>query len=146
MSAKDRHRVKLIEYLANPKNDFMSREDLAVNILKVKPRTLYAHFTGVDLDEIEAEAHELRRKRFASEIAMVDKALLKNAQENGNAAECKLVYQRLEGWSEKQIKEHTGKDGGPIEHATKLEVAKELLDEVAGSTRQLPESPGKSEG
>ena len=73
------------------------------------------HFTGLELDDIEAEGLILRRKRCVSSSAKVDKGLMERA-ETGDPAACKLYYQRIEGWTEKQIKELTGKDGGPIEN------------------------------
>ena len=134
MKAKDRHRIKLLEYLANPSNDFLSRQEMAETILKIKPRTMRNHFSGKELDEIEAESHAMRRKRFAPEMAKVDRALLRTAQKTGSAAECRLCYEKFEAWSQKKIQEITGKDGGPIETKTGLSPAAErkLMEIING--------------
>lgn len=121
MAAKDRHKDKLLNYLGNPSNEFPTREFMALRVLGIAIATFYKHFTPDDLSEIEKQALQIRRKKYAPDLAKTDRALLKNASDNGGASECKLVYQRFDGWSEKQIKEHTGKDGEPLVTVLRVE-------------------------
>ena len=114
MKAKERHRLNLLEYLSNPSNNFLNRQEMAETVLKIKSRTMRNHFTSVELDAIESEALEIRRKRCASISARVDRGLIKRA-ESGDPAACKLYYQKFEGWKEAKRQETTGEDGGPIQ-------------------------------
>lgn len=101
MSAKDRHQQVLLDYLSNPDNRFPSRGVLSLDILGFKQtQQLYKIFTLEELAEIERQALEMRRKRCASYLARVDRALLKKAA-TGDVQASKLAYQRFEGWSEK---------------------------------------------
>ncbi len=103
MNAKERNRSKLLEYLGNPENDFCNRVDMSLIILGYKQqRTIYKHFTPDELSQIEKEALELRRKKYNPQIAKVDNAMLKEAEE-GNERAAKLCYQRFEDWGEKKI-------------------------------------------
>lgn len=112
MKAKDRHRCKLLEYLGNPENEFPTRLYMNDVVLGFKrsPQYIYTVFNLDELAEIEREALAIRRKKYNPEIAKVDKALLKLAQE-GDSAAAKLCYQRFEDWSEKQRKELSDPDG-----------------------------------
>lgn len=102
MKAKERHRQKIIEYIGNPENELCSRSSLSVTVLGFKnERSIYRHFTPDELSEIEKEGIDLRRTKYAVEIGKVDKGLLQKAQA-GDPQAAKLVYQRFEGWSEKQ--------------------------------------------
>jgi len=110
MTAKERHRCKLLEYLSNPENDMPNRvymNDVVLGFHKSK-RYIYVVFTVDELNEIESEALEIRRKKYKPAIAKADKALLAEA-EAGNVQAIKLAYQRFEDWSEKQRKEVTKK-------------------------------------
>ncbi len=108
LSAKEKGKVKLLEYLGNAENDFLSRGDLSTIVLGYKnSKQINRTFTAAELTEIEAEALEIRRKKYSSHISEVDLALLKKAKK-GDAKAAKLVYQRFEGWSEKQINELQG--------------------------------------
>jgi len=101
MNAKEKHKRKILEYLANPDNEIPYREGLA-SICGIKRNTLYLHFTPDELSDLEAEGLEMRRKKYAPQLSKVDKALLEQAA-SGDPKAAKLVYQRFEGWSEKQI-------------------------------------------
>jgi hypothetical protein len=114
MNAKERHRIKIIEYLGNPDNDFPNRETIASTVLEISKQALYKHFTLDELQEIEQEGLELRRTKYAAHLAQIDISLLKEAKK-GKTDSAKLAYQRFENWSEKHNHEVTGKDGGPIE-------------------------------
>ena len=114
MRAKERHKCKLLEYLGNPENDFPTRLFMNNEIIGFKdPTRIYKVFTLDELDEIEAEALKIRRKKYKPGIAKADKALLEKAHD-GDVAAIKLCYQRFEDWSEKQRKELTGADGAPL--------------------------------
>lgn len=114
LTTKDRHRAKLIEYCGNPENDFPNRSAMSTMVLGFKDiGSMYRHFSPDELCEIEREALDIRRTKYNPEIAKVDKALFKKAA-SGDTPAAKLIYQRFECWSEKQIREHTGKDGGDI--------------------------------
>lgn len=106
-TAKERHRVTLIEYLSNPDNPYLRRSGLSTEVLGFSNQTvIYTHFSPDELSEIEHEALELRRKCYATKLAQVDQGLLKAAI-RGGAAEAKLAYERFEGWNPKKISEVT---------------------------------------
>ena len=104
MKKKDEHKANILRYLGNPENDIPTRTVLAA-IIGISRQTLYDTFTIQELSEIEHEALELRRTQYAPQIAKIDKAIMKAAA-NGDAQAAKLVFQRLEGWSERQTHEH----------------------------------------
>ena len=109
MKAKERHKCKLLEYLGNPENEFPTRLFMNSQIIGFKdPTRIYRLFSLDELDEIEAEALEIRRKKYKPGLAMADKALFDKAKD-GDVAAIKLCYQKFEDWSEKQRKEHSGK-------------------------------------
>jgi hypothetical protein len=101
-TSKEKHRAKLLEYMSNPDNDFPTREVMSLQVLGFKQRQqINKVFSVEELHEIEQEALENRRKKYASQLARVDKALMDRALD-GDPQAIKLCYQRFEGWSEKQ--------------------------------------------
>jgi len=104
---KKAHRLTLLEYLSNPDNKFLNRFHLSIEALGFSQGSvIYQVFTPDELTEIENEALDARRKRYAAKLARVDEAVLRRAaSDEGTAADAKLAFQRFEGWSEKQIKE-----------------------------------------
>jgi hypothetical protein len=101
-TSKEKHRTKLLEYMSNPDNDFPTREVMSLQVLGFKQRQqINKVFSVEELHEIEQEALENRRKKYASQLARVDKALMDRALD-GDPQAIKLCYQRFEGWSEKQ--------------------------------------------
>jgi len=107
----------LISYLGNPENEWpkIKQEYLKVLGLNASRREyLYAFFKHDEIVEIENKALELRRSRMAPRLSMVDDSLINNAIDNGKAPECKLVYERFEGWRPGIEHEITGAHGGPI--------------------------------
>jgi hypothetical protein len=146
MNAKDRHRRTILEYLGNPENEFCSRTDIAVKVLGFKFRQrLYQVFTPCELADIEAKALEIRRKKYASSIALVDSAMLREAAA-GSVKAAQLVYQRLEGWNPKEVREVTGKDGQPLGQ-NPADAMRTIMDAIAltssksnGIPEPLPES------
>lgn len=107
-TAKERYHIKIVEYFGNPDNEPPTREFLAVSVLGLKHGTqLYQHFTPDEIYEMEREGLEIRRKKYAGALAKIDKGMLEIAAKDPQAA--KLMYQRFEGWSEKQQVENTHK-------------------------------------
>lgn len=90
-------------------------------------------FSRDELHEIEKVSLEIRRRRFSRVSRDVDDALVRRAL-SGDVMAMKLYYQRIEGWSEKQILAGDGEN--PIE----LNIGR-LLDDVERSGRGLPGSP-----
>lgn len=100
MEKKEQHRLKLLENIGNPENPFPNRTMMA-EICGIGVPTFYNHFRPVELTEIEAEALELRRRKYAPELAKIDKALIDRALD-GDTRAIKLCYQRFENWQEGQ--------------------------------------------
>lgn len=113
MTAKERNKLKILEYLSNPLNKPVDRVTLATKVLGYsKSVTLYRFFTPAELSEIENEAKEQRRKRYAIKLMQIDDAMLNQSLE-GNDRAAKLCYQRFEDWGER--KEHSGPGGQPVQ-------------------------------
>lgn len=103
MTAKEKHKAKLLEYLGNPENIFCDRVTMATKIIGYKKsQSLYKVFTTEELDEIERGALKLRRNKLSRQMADIDDAMVKEAKD-GNERAAKLCYQRLEDWGEKRI-------------------------------------------
>lgn len=103
MTAKERNKIKLLEYLGNPLNKPVDRVTLATKVLGYsKSVTIYRFFTPEELSEIEYEAKELRRKRYAIKLMQIDDAMMDQALE-GNDRAAKLCYQRFEDWGERKV-------------------------------------------
>lgn len=99
--AKKRHTQNILEYLSDPQNEIPSREELALNVCGFARRqSLNKTFPGTELQDIEKLALDIRRTKYASSLAKVDKALLEVA-EKGDPRAAKLCYQRFESWGEK---------------------------------------------
>jgi AcrR family transcriptional regulator len=130
---KEKYKTQLVEILANPENDFPTRGQLA-KMLGLSKTMFYRHFRPEDLDAIEAEALEVRRRKYARALADVDAGLLKRAKD-GDPAACKLVYQRFEGWSEKQIRENTF--GIEITVQQQAAAMRSILDEIESQPHGL---------
>jgi hypothetical protein len=60
------HRQKLVEYLANPCNDWPPRVKYG-EILGINHQNVYRHFGTTGLNEIEQEALALRRASLAAD-------------------------------------------------------------------------------
>lgn len=111
MTAKERHKIKLLEYLANPQNKAVDRVTLAKEVLGYsKSVSMYRIFRPEELSEIENEAKELRRKRYAVKLMQIDDAMINQALE-GNDRAAKLCYQRFEDWGERKHSEFTANLG-----------------------------------
>jgi hypothetical protein len=65
MKAKDRHRIKLLEYLGNPENEWLTRSRLSTEALGFRRENqVYRVFTVEELNQIEVEALDIRRKKY----------------------------------------------------------------------------------
>lgn len=133
---KDQARKLLIYALADPDKDYPCREDYASQILGVSVPRLYQLFSGYELDKIEAEALEARRKRYSRHLSHVDRGMLAAGAE-GNANAAKLCYQRFEGWLERSQQDHNV-------NVNIVFVAPELADEPETWEAQCLEAPVKS--
>ncbi len=133
MKAKQRCELKLLEYLSNPENEWLTREKMCREVLGYATgNQIYEIFDLDELAEIEDRALKQRRKFYAKRINETDLALFQQARA-GNLDAIKMVYQRFEKWSEKNVIEHTGAEGGPISFET---MARQLMDEVDGKSRE----------
>jgi hypothetical protein len=104
-TAKDRIKIKIIEYWSNPDNAFIPWQRLCTEFCHYKnSRYLFKLFTIEERRQIAWKAVEERRKNCAPQSAAVDHGLLKKAV-SGDAAAVKLWYQKMEGWSEKQLQD-----------------------------------------
>ena len=98
---QERHRTKLLIYLGNPENEWLTRMKLSTRVLGFSQENqIHKVFTPDQLHAIEMEALELRRKKYSRLVNLVDLALLKKAAD-GDVQAAKLVYQRFENWSER---------------------------------------------
>jgi hypothetical protein len=114
VTAKDKARVKLLDFLGNPDMPWPSRGDLSTYVLGYKnPHHIHNIFTAVELHEIDTEALVLRRQKYAPKIAEVDKGMLGKAPHDTQAA--RLIYQRFEDWAPRKRHEVSGPTGEPIE-------------------------------
>lgn len=121
MSVKARNEDKLLMFLGNPENEFLCRSEYAVSVLGYKnSSSMYRIFSVEDLNNIEAEALQMRRQKMAATSAKIDNSVVLAAQA-GDMTAAKLYYQRIEGWSEKQIRELEGEVGLSIEVVDRYE-------------------------
>ena len=127
MKAKERYRLKIMEYLSEPMNQMPSRTELA-SIMGISKVMLYNHFKGDELTEIETEALKERRKKYAPHLARVDLGIMERAAE-GDPQAAKLAYQRFEGWTEKQRLDHSSSDGS-MSPPTKIEIVAAGFDDT----------------
>ena len=102
MTSKDRHALKLIEYIGDWDNDFPSRVAMA-EICGVKPDTLRKHFTLEEYAEIEDKGLELRKKNSAKQRGEVYKSMLESAKDGVVPAQ-KEFLDRTEGKIPDKIK------------------------------------------
>ena len=102
MTAKEKHKINLLEYLSNPDNKVIMRSELAEKVLGITKSALYKFFNTDELSEIEGEALKKRRARLALKISQVDDALVERATIDKDVKAIELFYKRLEGWNPNQ--------------------------------------------
>lgn len=129
MKKKDIQKAKLLLYLGNPDNEFLSRNDMGVTILGYKHgQTIYRLFSPAELDEIENKAFEMRKKRTAAQRARVYDALYREAA-GGNIQAVKEYLDRTEGKVAKQIKGSVAISQPLLSKEQARRIAKEILEE-----------------
>lgn len=106
-----------MEYLGDPENDYPPRQVYA-EVLGISTVTLYKHFSPSDLQDIENEAYEIRKRNSTRQRSEVLTAMRREAAQ-GNVSAANLFLERTEG-KVPQKQEHTGKDGGPIQGEWKV--------------------------
>lgn len=95
MTAKEKHRKRLLEYLGNPENDFLNRSAMSAQ-LNISAKTFYRHFAPHEIQEIEKEAYEERKKNSARQRGVVLSSLYTEAK-GGNVSAAKEFLDRTEG-------------------------------------------------
>jgi len=98
---KEGHKIKLLEYLANPENEFLPRYKLASDVLGIAQNTFYQHFSPNELSAIEAEGLALRRQRYVADLAKVDAALIKKAK-TGDVKAIRLIYEHFDNLKDRK--------------------------------------------
>jgi len=132
-NAKERHRLKLLEYLGNPNNDFPTRAYLSQQVLGFKlSHQINLVFSPGELQEIEFEALAERRRKCARESIKVDRNVVRQAQEGDNPKWAELYYKRFENWVEKKGHELIGEGGEPLK-ITVVNYANADLEEKDGT-------------
>jgi len=97
MDAKERAKLKLIEYLSDPNNPILPRTELSTKVLGWKSKNqLNCTFTSAELNVIETEAVKLRKERSSLVVATIYDAMYKQAKK-GNVAAGKELLDRYEG-------------------------------------------------
>lgn len=124
LTAKDRHRINILEYLANPENTVCSRTKLA-EVLGITTTSLYQFFKTEELSAVELEALNMRRGRYSLKLGQVDKALFEKAIDDKDVKAIELVYKRFENWNPNQ----------------KIEIStnESISDTLAELARRLPD-------
>lgn len=95
MRAKEKHRQRLLTYLADWSNEFPNHSELAT-ILGVKRRTLYIHFCPAEINEILSAGLELRKRNATIPRAEIYAAMRETAK-SGNVQAQKEFLDRTEG-------------------------------------------------
>ena len=101
-TAKEQHKLKLLEYLANPENEILNRSTMAEKVLGISASAMYRTFDTEELSEIENEALKKRRARLSLKLGQIDKALVEKAIEDKDVKAIELCYKRFEGWNPNQ--------------------------------------------
>lgn len=131
MKAKERARLKIIEYIGNLDHDFPKRAELATEVCQYKNRKyLYQLFTPAELTQLEREGLEIRRSKYARYSTIVDRSVIKKAAV-GDMKAAELFYKRFEGWTEKTKADLNGKLNVNIEDAKR-----KLLDGLAAIAKR----------
>jgi hypothetical protein len=90
------HRSKMLMFWGDPNNPFIGRCEMAETVLKIAPETMYHHFSPEDLQQIENEAYEIRKKNSTRQRSEVLQSLLDEAK-SGNVQAAKEFLDRTEG-------------------------------------------------
>jgi hypothetical protein len=96
MTAKERHRKKMLEFWGNPENDFVNRVTMHTEVLGLTAQTFYRHFTPFEIQDIENEAYDTRKKNSTRQRGEVIQALYEEGK-TGNVPAAKEFLDRTEG-------------------------------------------------
>lgn len=97
MSVKNNNKSKILEYLSDPENDFLTRSEISITVLGYKQiRSIYKQFSPVELSEIEAQAFEERKRKSVRRRCKVYDSLYNEAI-GGNVQAAKEFLDRTEG-------------------------------------------------
>lgn len=123
MKAKQRARLKILEYIGDPENDFPNRGAIAKKICGYSDhRQLYKVFTVSELDQLEKEGMEIRRRRSTRIVARVDQAIIKQAMQ-GDVRAARLVFAKLEGWTEAGVRNKKKDSKGQLDRLCEVMAA-----------------------
>ena len=95
MTSKERHRKRILDFLGNPDNDYPPRQDYA-KLCNFSIQRMYQVFPPAELQDIENEAYEIRKKNSTKQRSEVLKAMLAEAK-SGNVSAANLFLERTEG-------------------------------------------------
>jgi hypothetical protein len=147
-ATKATRRRMIVAYLGNPDNEWPSKRADYLPLVGLKPNRGYLRkmFSVKDVEEMEAEALELRRRGYGPRLAAVDNALFdvvtdKDSKKYGSGTESELIYKRFEGWSPVQRHEVESR-------SISIELRADLQDKIKeGLVRAglLPESVPNAE-
>ena len=96
ITAKDRHRVNLLAFLADWENKWPKSQTQLAAIVGIKLETLRFHFVKSELDQIYSDALDLRKKNSYKQRTSVYDSMLAEAT-GGNIAAQKEFLDRTEG-------------------------------------------------
>jgi hypothetical protein len=128
MTAKEKNTEKLLIYLSDPNNEWLTKEKLSTEVLGMKD-SVYVNkmWSPAEFDfEIAGPALEARRGRMARYSMKIDRTLVDKALE-GDVQAIKLYYQRLENWTPAKKTELVGKIDGQL---TLADVLNGTVDEA----------------
>lgn len=91
-----------MRFLSDPENDYPHRKEYAA-LLGITTPTFYHHFTPAELQEMENEAYEIRKKNSTRQRAAVLQSMYIEAK-TGNVSAATLFLERTEG-KVKEIKD-----------------------------------------
>ncbi len=124
MRMKGINKAKILAYLSDPENPFLNRDDLATKVCGYSSKTSIYRTVSVDeLNQIEAEAFEIRKKRSTRQRANVYDALYKEAVNNGNVQAAKEFLDRVEGKATEKRSSETEDKAIPIQVVIQVEDA-----------------------
>ena len=92
-----KNRRKVLDYLSDPENDFLTRCKLSTQVLGyAEESTIYRSLSPTILDEIEIEAFEIRKKRSSGQATRLFAVMYKNALD-GDMVAAKEWLERTQG-------------------------------------------------
>jgi len=109
ITAKVRHKQRLLEYLSDWENPFPTAKQELAKIIGIRLDTFYSHYSPAEINDILGEGLELRKKNAAVPRAEAYSALRRLAKE-GSVQAAKEILDRTEGKVVDRI-EHSGRGG-----------------------------------